>query len=86
MYNRYIPGPDGSYQKCRVADAQTHPCVPRPPAPPEPRPVGSFLKNLLPGSLDTGDLFVILLLLLIAGDSEKERNHALLTIFLYFFL
>lgn len=45
-----------------------------------------FFKNLLPRDLDTGDLMIILLLLLMAGDCEKDRNTALLTLALYFFM
>lgn len=45
-----------------------------------------FLRNLLPKEFDTGDLFVVLLLLLIAGDSQEEKNTALLTLALYFFM
>lgn len=45
-----------------------------------------FLKNLLPKNMDTGDLIIILLLLLMANDCEQDRNHALLTLALYFFL
>lgn len=47
---------------------------------------GSFLQQLLPKDFDAGDLMVIILLLLIAGDSEKERNNALLTLALYFIM
>jgi hypothetical protein len=36
--------------------------------------------------LDTGDLLVIVLLLLMAGDCESEQNTALLTLALYLFL
>lgn len=46
----------------------------------------SFLKKLLPGDFDTGDLLVILLLLLMAGDSEESRSNALLTIAMYFLM
>ena len=46
----------------------------------------SFFKQLLPKNMDTGDLFVILLLLLMAGDREEDRNNALLTLALYFFM
>lgn len=46
----------------------------------------SALRNLLPKELDTGDLIIILLLLLMANDREESRNHALLTLALYFFL
>jgi len=48
-------------------------------------PVG-FLKNLLPKDFDTGDLIVVLLLLLMAGDCEEDQNTALLTLALYFFM
>lgn len=58
--------------------------------PPPPRKDGEsitgFLRNLLPRDLDTGDLLIILLLLLMAGDCEKDRNNALLTLALYFFM
>jgi stage II sporulation protein E len=37
-------------------------------------------------TLHTGDLLVILLLLLIAGDCREDRNSALLTLALYLFL
>lgn len=45
-----------------------------------------FLRQLLPKDFDTGDLIVILLLLLMAGDCEEDRNNALLTIALYFMM
>ena len=48
--------------------------------------IGSFLKQLLPRDLDAGDLLVIVLLLLMAGDCQEDRNHALLTLVLYLFL
>lgn len=54
--------------------------------PPIPEPAGSFLKNLIPKDLDTSDLFVILMLLLISGDCPEERNNALLTLALYLLL
>ena len=47
---------------------------------------GGFLKQLLPKGFDTGDLIVILLLLLMAGDCEEDRNNAILTIALYFLM
>ena len=60
----------------------------RPPPPPrrEPAPVGGFLKQLLPKNFDTEDLLVVLLLLLMAGDSRENQNMALLTLVLYLFL
>jgi hypothetical protein len=46
----------------------------------------SFFRQLLPRGVDTADLLILLLLLLIAGDCEEDRNNALLTIALYFIL
>lgn len=47
---------------------------------------GNFLRNLLPKDFDTGDLLIILLLLIMAGDSEDGQNNALLTLALYLFM
>lgn len=92
MYNRYIQQQDGSYRKNRMPEQS--PPRPEPPRqePPPPPPSRSgqsaegFLRSLLPKNLDTGDLAVVLLLLLIAGDSREEQNTALLTLALYLFL
>lgn len=54
--------------------------------PPSGDSISGFFKNLLPGDLDTGDLLVIVLLLLMAGDCREDQNHALLTLVLYLFL
>ena len=107
MYNRYIPQPDGTYQRRRVEEPRRDPPRPTPPPPPEPpcpppkpeppppcpppSPCGrqkaaGFLQQLLPRDFDTGDLIVIVLLLLIAGDCEQERSNALLTLALYFIM
>ncbi len=48
--------------------------------------IGSFLRQLLPKGLDTGDLLIIILLLLMAGDCAEEQNTAMLTLALYLFL
>lgn len=120
MYNRYIPQPDGSYQRKAVPDKQRHPphtegastiqnrddfipdmqdlptvfpkadstyrrknaaqnCTPKTSA-------GDFLRNLLPKNLDTGDLMIIILLLLMAGDCQEDQNNAILTLALYLFM
>ena len=74
-------------------------CEP-PPPPPRPRPesprrpprkaphppVDGFLKQLLPKDFDTGDLLVVLLLLLMAGDCPEDKNNAMLTLALYFLM
>jgi len=59
-----------------------------PPAPPSCRNTAAsgFLKQLLPKEFDTGDLLIVLLLLLMAGDCEEEKSNALLTLALYFFM
>ena len=93
MYNRYIQQQDGSYRKNRMPEqSPPRPESPRQEPPPPPPPsrqgqsAGGFLRSLLPKNLDTGDLAVVLLLLLIAGDSREEQNTALLTLALYLFL
>jgi hypothetical protein len=48
--------------------------------------VPGFLSQLLPKDFDTGDLIVVLLLLLLAGDCEEDRSTALLTLALYLFM
>ncbi len=70
---------------------ETGPCVP--PPPPEPKPcktrepqhtgILDYFRNLFPGELDTGDLLVIILLLLMAGDCKGNDHTALLTLVLY---
>ena len=75
-----------------------NPCSPTvvpPTTPPictKPAPVKSaqhaagFLRQLLPQGLDTGDLLIGVLLLLMAGDCQEDKNTALLTLALYLFL
>ena len=117
MYNRYIPQPDGSYQRKRIQEKR--PLGPTPPKrqhepikencapppvkqefcpPPRPQPpckspishksdsILGFFRQLLPKELETADLLIIILLLLMAGDCEEDRNNALLTLALYFFM
>ena len=122
MYNRYIPQPDGSYQRKSMQDSHSSPpprhpeprredqkpstppsCPPEPPKEPPktcdqkeriqkcPRESCgnspfSFLRNLLPGDFDTGDLLIVLLLLLMAGDCEDGQSNALRTLALYIFM
>lgn len=92
MYNRYVPQQDGTFQKNRISTAD------QPPVPPEPKvavtqdpirntvPAAGFLRQLIPQNLDTGDLMIILLLLLMAGDCQDNKNSWLLTLALYLFL
>lgn len=48
--------------------------------------VAGFLKNLLPRDFDTGDLLIVILLLLMSADCSEDQNTALLTLVLYLFL
>lgn len=100
MYNRYIPQQDGSHRRNRVEDnPQPAPSPHRSPPPPNPEPphaphpsppptsnIGGFLRQLIPKDFDTGDLIVVLLLLLMAGDKPEDKSTALLTLALYCFL
>ena len=100
MYNRYVPQPDGTYRCNRVGHPPPAPpgepdrpfrepdCPPPPPPKKEPIPGHrpGFLQQLLPKDFDTGDLIVILLLLLMAGDCPEDRNNAIMTIALYFLM
>ena len=99
MYNRYIPQQDGTHKRNRVEEPTRPGPKPQPPpteapcgcarpehTPPPPMNVGGFLKNLIPRDFDTGDLIVVLLLLLMAGDKPEDKNTALLTLALYCFL
>ena len=99
MYNRYIPQSDGTHHR-RPVNQQAPPVKPAPTPQPEHVPespppfqkepvsgsVPGFLRSLLPKEFDTGDLLVLLLLLLMAGDGKEDKNTALLTLALYFFL
>lgn len=88
------PAQQKSFSKPPAQSPPQHqPEIPKPPpcpAPTQPPPqhydMPSFLKQLLPKNFDTGDLFVILLLLLMAGDNPENRNQAILTIALYFLM
>ena len=48
--------------------------------------IPGFLRQLLPKDLDTGDLLIIILLLLMAGDCAEDQNTAMLTLALYLFM
>ena len=95
MYNRYIPQQDGTFRRKQEPD-MPNPPRPKPPEPPPCPPphreppkedsVSVFLKRLIPRDFDTGDLIVVLLLLLMAGDKPEDKSTALLTLALYCFL
>ena len=79
----------------QIQRQETHSPPPPPPKPEEcplPPPcrrgldAGDFLRRLLPQNMDTGDLLVIILLLLMAGDNTEDKSNALLTLALYLFM
>jgi len=45
-----------------------------------------FFHKLIPKDFDTGDLLIILLLLLMSGDCQEDQNSALLTLAIYMFM
>lgn len=82
MYNRYTPQPDGSYKKQKVKDTQQPNTVKED----LPDKLGlDVIKQMVPSGLDSADLLVIVMLLLISGD-EKGQTNALLTLVIYLFL
>ena len=87
------PEPEPCPEPPKVCDTppSRRPCPRRRPAPPKREPpadtsVANFLKRLLPKDFDTGDLLIVLLLLLMAGDCTEDQNTALLTLVLYLFM
>ena len=91
---RRNPTPEHRPQAQPPVSPPPQPAAPPPPPPPMPQhrpppssePITGFLRQLLPKGFDTGDLIIVLLLLLIAGDDPKSRSNALLTLALYFVL
>ena len=71
------PPPPPEQSVCPPPVPEHRPCPPR---------AGSYLRNLLPAELDTEDLLVILLLLLMTGEGREGGNLPLLTLALYLFL
>ena len=63
---------------------------PRPRQEPRQEPISSnvlqFFRQLLPRDFDTGDLLVVILLLLMSTDCHEDQNTALLTLALYLFM
>lgn len=59
---------------------------------PQPREIPSgkyrcdFLRNLLPRNLNSDDLLILALLLLMSADCREDQNLPLLTLALYLFL
>lgn len=94
MYNRYVPAEDGTFRRQSLPESPRMPDVPRAPQPPATPPcptrkaetAESFFAHLLPGGLDTEDLIVVLLLLLMSENCTDTPNTALITMLVYLFL
>ena len=63
-----------------------HPRPHKPPPSKQETSITGFLRQILPKDLDTGDLLIILLLLLMAGDCAEDQNTAMLTLAMYLFM
>ncbi len=72
-----------SSAQCQQEPVRDKPCLP--PSRQNTRS-SDFFRQLLPKNIDTGDLLVLVLLLLIAGDCQDNKNTALLTLLLYLIL
>jgi hypothetical protein len=93
---RFVPDPPKPQPCCPPPPVTEPECITPAPPPPQPRRQNcpsrqeagafGFLKNILPRDFDTGDLMIILLLLLMAGDCQEDQNWAMLTLALYLFL
>lgn len=86
MYNRYVRDADGNYQRRIMGSAAAEaPAICSETDPPKPRTEGTHKKKLsaprppaFPVSLETGDLLVLLILLLILTEGEEADKTALL--------
>ena len=89
MYSRFIPGPDGVYQRRRM-DAPPPPAPPAAPEQLQPVQQASGLKQrlnaLLPGDLELGDVLVVLIALLLLIDGEEDTQTLLIAMAAFFLL
>lgn len=79
MYNRYIPGANGTYQRHTVAERPrpSPDAVEKPPEadacpPTERRENDCGPRRWLPAGLDTGDLLLLCIVILLMIDSDEE--------------
>ena len=81
MYNHYVPGSSGVYQRKLVEEPKKdQPCL-KPPVPPLPEPRKQQEQPVIPGGpfhMDLGDLLLLCVVLLIWIDSEDEDWTAVL--------
>ena len=71
MYNRYIPNAQGGFERVLVRQSsEPAPIVPE--AASDAQDLLRPLKNLIPSGMDTGDILIILIFLLVLLDAERE--------------
>ena len=83
---RHEPPPCPEPEQTHPHEQQPQPSPCAPSKPQERSDAMGFLRRLLPKDFDTGDLLIIVLLLLMAGDCKEDNNTALLTLALYLFM
>ena len=81
-----LPPPLNNQNLAPPSKPADHPPSNQAPPPIIENSIPTFLKRLLPKDMDTGDLFIILLLLLMAGDNQEHKTHSILTLALYFLM
>ncbi len=89
QHNRSIPKNNGPFIPVTDDHSSENTEATQTPSPSPSRHDGSirsFFRQLFPKGLDTGDLLIILLLLLMAGDNTEDQNTAMLTLALYLFM
>lgn len=89
MYNRYIPGADGSYQCQSIPEpTQERPCVPEPACPPSSEPARpteptapscpEHKQQQTLFGMDLGDLLLLAVIVLLLLDADEEETLPLL--------
>lgn len=85
MYNRYVPSADGTYQRKVMPSPQRSAPPPHreespPPQPPrtESAPTTKQPKPLFQLNLDTGDVLVLLILLLVMTEGQETDTLSIL--------
>lgn len=81
----HTPPPPPEHECCNDPPKPHSKCGKQPPSKQGQSALG-FLRQLLPKNLDTGDLLIIILLLLMAGDCAEDQNTAMLTLAMYLFM
>lgn len=101
MYHRYLPNGNGQYRRQDVPERKPAPPPPPaapepipvpPPPPPPPRSVPPpapfpipFLEKLFPG-MDSGDLLLLLIMLLLLSEGTEDAVSTVMTLAIFLIL